>query len=159
MCESYIARAQRVLDRGRKHSGHRDRATLSRPLHTQRIEWAGCRDIVQLNSRHIHRGRHEIVHERSGEDLPAFVMNDFFEKRVADTKPYSPDDLTIDNQGIDDITEVLNSDVSKDTDFACARVDLDKSDMTPGCERICRRAEASDSTHARPELSQRQWRT
>src|SRR5579863_5369105 len=85
---------------------------------------------LQLESRYIQRARHRIVHEGSGQQLPAVVINHLLHERLTDALHYAAVELAGDNHRIDHRTEIIDAAILYHFDGAGVRIDLDLGDMT-----------------------------
>src|SRR5262245_62073549 len=76
--------AQRIVDR-RRDRGHRTRyARFTRSLCPERIERRRCLLMMDLEARHVDRGRDRIVHEGRGEELPGIVVDEMLVEGAAE---------------------------------------------------------------------------
>ena len=70
-----------------------------------------------------------IVHQRTRQQLPLPVVDEFLEQGAAQALHRAADDLAVDQHGIDDHAAVVRHDVSVDRDAARGDVDLDQGEM------------------------------
>src|SRR5438105_11945568 len=107
-------RAQRILDsvgnRGRNGQG----AGLASAFDAERIDRARRGLMKDLDARHLARRRQGIVQETGCEWLAVLVEHGLLVERVAQAVGYSADDLTFDNQRIDDVPAIVSDDVAHD---------------------------------------------
>ena len=59
--------------------------------------------------RHIVCTGHAVIHIRSGQELPVFIVNSVFEKRLAYTLRQPTMYLSINDHRVDDVAEIVHS--------------------------------------------------
>ena len=73
--------------------------------------------------------RQRVVHKRAAEHLAAFVVDDFLEEGLAQSLNDTAVELTLDQQRVDDVSAVVDSDVAFDFDFTCVGGNFYDRDM------------------------------
>ena len=94
--------------------------------------------VVQLDRRHLARGRRHVVGEIGGEDAAGLVVDDFFEQRVADALGDAAMHLALGDHRIDDAAGVLRDQILLDRDLAGLDVHLDDGHVAGVGERAGR---------------------
>ena len=107
--------------------------------------------MVELKVRQLFGVRNRVIHQRPGEQLPAFIVDDFLEKCLRQTLRDAAVHLTFDDHRVDQRTAVIDREVFFDPHLAGARVDLDHADVRAERKHEVRRLEPPRCVEARLE--------
>src|SRR6516162_9802368 len=136
---------QRIGDRG--HGA--DAARFARALDPERIGPGRHRIALYVDRADVGRARHGIVHERAGQVLAVAIELDVLHQDLADALGDAADDLSLQQQRIDDRADVVHDAVADDLDLAGVLVDLELADVAAVGEVLHRRGigRGRDQTH------------
>src|SRR5215472_9354882 len=126
---------QRIGDRG--HGA--DAARFAGSLDPKRIGPGRHRIALDVDRADVGRARHGIVHERAGQVLAVAVELDVLHQDLADALGDAADDLSLQQQRIDDRADVVHDAVADDLDLAGVLVDLELADVAAVREVLHRR--------------------
>ena len=100
-------RRERIVD-GVDHGRRRaDRAAFADALGLGDGGVAVGFQVMELDRRHLVRGRRQIVGQRGGQDVAGLVVDDFLQQRVADALRDTAMDLAVGDHRIDEPTGIF----------------------------------------------------
>src|SRR5262245_20523037 len=123
-------RFERVLNRCDDGSGGRNGADLPGALCAERVERGGGFAAECLDHGHFHSAWQEIIGETRGKRLGVFVIAHPLQNGIADAVCYGAAQLPFDHRGVDQVSRILQRQISGDGDRAGFGIDLDFGDMT-----------------------------
>ena len=120
----------RVDDRRRRTDGRR----LADALGADRVVRRRRDRVPRLPVGHLHRGRDQIVHQRTGEAVALLVEGDHLHQRHAHAVGEAAVHLPLDDHRVDLRAAVVDGDEPPDLHLRRPRVDVDHADV--GAERV-----------------------
>ena len=114
---------------------------------------------VELEAREVGGARHRVVHERSGQELTVFVVDGFFDHRLADALRQPAVNLSFDDQRIDQVSGIVDRDELQQRRLAGLAIDFEHRDVAAERIGVVRRLEERLVAQARLEPSRQRHRT
>ena len=112
------------------HRGDRRRgAGFADALDAERVGGRRHAEKRVADRRHVGGARHGVVHERTGDELPAVVVNDLLHQRLAEALRHRAMELALDDHVVEHIAAIVDRGVGDDVHVAGGRIDLDLGDV------------------------------
>src|SRR6185503_4860653 len=123
-------RRQRIDDSVYDRRRSSDRSRLAHPFYAQRIDRRRRLRSIELEPRNHRRLRQRVVHQRSGDELALFVVNDLLIHRLPERLDDAALHLAVDQHRVDHFPAVIDRNVAQKFYVARFAIDFDYSDVS-----------------------------
>ena len=120
---------ERILHRVGDGGGRRDRPALPDTLQAERIPRRRVLEVHGLDRRQLHRGRHQVIHEGSGQELCLLVVDHLLQEPAADALRDAAVDLALHDHRVDEGPAVVGHQVAEELHRAGAGVHVHHRDV------------------------------